>query len=347
MSPWLMVLLLTASEERRPTSVSFEAPAGCPGRERFEQELVFRTTRVRLVSDADATARIEVKLSEAGRRFMGQLTVRTADGKNITKQLKGPKCESVTAALSLAAALVLDPEGTNTAPLPASLPAVVVEPEPPMKPEPSPELVTEPQREPTVVVPQTLEPPKVVEPQPASSSSAGASIFALGVMSTTVSGALDFGGGAGGEFLIIPSQRSPLRIVTRLGLTLTSGRTVTSAAGSAAWPLGVGGVLGVGGALQLSVVRPELGLSAQLTSLSISGLGTDQNLTSQRWLLAAGPYARVTLALGNWLVAVEGMLGVTAIREQYRVDPDGLVFQVPPLGAVAQVQVGRSFSFVP
>ena len=329
MSLWLTLLMLTAAEERRPTSVTFDAPSGCPARERFEQELVFRTTRVQLVDEGpEATAHIEVKLAQVARRFTGRLTVRTADGKSVTKELKGPKCESVTAALSLAAALVLDPEGANTAPLPASLPAVVVEPAPQPPPvEPLPAVVIV---EPPPPVPVEPPVPKVTEPGEAPrprGSAVSAGVFALGVMSTTISGAPDFGAGVGGELLLAPGESSPVRVVTRLGLTLTSGRTVTSSAGSAAYPLGVGGVLGVGAAVKLGVVRPELGVSAQLTSLSISGLGTE----------------RVTLSLGGWLVALEGMLAVTAVREVYRVDPDGLVFQVPPLGAVAQLQLGRAF----
>jgi hypothetical protein len=329
-------------DERRPTTLSFVAPAACPTRERFEQELVFRTNRVRLTTEpTDASAFIDVRITEAGRRFTGRLSVRTADGKNISKELRGPRCESVTAALSLAAALVLDPEGAKTGALPVALPpiapepaAVVVAPEPPpvvVAVEPKPPEAPRP--------PEVVAPPLEPAPRP---DTLHAAVFALALLDTTVSGAIDLGGGAGAELVIVPAS-APLRIVSRLGLGVTSGRTVTSAFGAAQYPVGLCGLLSAAAALQLGIVRPELGATLHVGSMSIAGLGADQNLTSQRWLVAVGPHARVSLTLEKWLLGVEAMLAISAIREQYRVDPDGLVFGVPPLGAVVQVQVGRTF----
>ncbi len=106
----LLLILLATDGERRPTHVSFTAPEGCPLIDRYRSELTFRSDRIELVGDeASATAHVVVTITKA-RRFEGLLVVKTSNGKSVTKRVAGPKCESVTAALSLAAALVLDPE---------------------------------------------------------------------------------------------------------------------------------------------------------------------------------------------------------------------------------------------
>ncbi|MBX7100122.1 MAG: hypothetical protein K1X89_20575, partial [Myxococcaceae bacterium] len=146
MNALLLALLLTAPDapDRRPTRVKVDLAPGCPV-ELFERALVFRTDRVALVtSDAEATAFIDVAVTARGKRFDGQLKVR-ADGLATSKRLSGPRCETVIGALSLAAALVLDPEGAKTGPLPPEVPPappppppVVVEPAPPAEPAPPP-----------------------------------------------------------------------------------------------------------------------------------------------------------------------------------------------------------------
>ncbi|MBL8933033.1 MAG: hypothetical protein JNM69_00680, partial [Archangium sp.] len=143
MAALLLTLVLFAAEpsERRPVFVSFDAPAeGCPDRARYEGELRFRTDRIVIVAQPESTASVAVRITKKGKRFDGTVLVTTNTGRAVTKKVNGPKCESVTAALSLAAALVLDPEGTKLGVLPVELPpappAPVVEPTPPSQPEP-------------------------------------------------------------------------------------------------------------------------------------------------------------------------------------------------------------------
>ena len=338
MPAWVLVaFLLGSQDDRRPTAVSFSATEGCPPRERFEQELVFRTKKVRLVAPEEATATLDVSLTSVGKRFFGRLLVRTADGKTVEKSLQGPRSETVTAALSLAAALLLDPEA-SLAPVPETLPPVEPPPAPltvEAKPDPAPE-----------APPPAAPPPAVIAPSPSPPPGNGqqrvaGAVFAQGLLSSSVSGQVDGGGGLGGELEL--GSAAGWGVVSRLTASVCSGRTVASTAGSASWPLAGVGTLGVGASWRFGWLRPELGATAQLSTLGITGLGADQNLASQRWLLAIGPHAALSASFFGWRLGVLGVAAFPLNREQYEIDPDGLVFQVPSVAAVGQLFFGRAF----
>jgi len=344
-----LMLALGADGPPRPTEVIFAAPDGCPTRERFEQELVFRTTRVRPADAAEATAHLDVSVTQQGKRFNGRVAVRTDDGKNIVRAFGGPRCESVVAALSLAAALVLDPEGTKTGALPAALPPLLPIASPPVTvTEPKPVVVDPLPPAPTVSEPEPVEVVELPLTPPPTNRVSGA-VTALGLLSTAVSGSADFGGGLAGELELRLGER--LRWNTSLALGAQTGRTITAAAGSAAYAFGLIGLLDVGVVAPLldERLRPRLGLALELTSLDVTGLGADANSTSRRWLAAIGPTASLGLALGGWRFSVDGLLAINLVREQYRVlspgvtSPADVVFSVPGLAAVASLRIGREF----
>ncbi len=337
----VLTLVLFAAEppQRRPVFVSFEAPSeGCPDRTRYEGELRFRSDRIVIVAQPESTASVAVRIAKKGKRFDGSVLVTTNTGRAVTKKVSGPKCESVTAALSLAAALVLDPEGAKLGVLPVELPPPppppTVEPTPP----PAPEPVVEPTPIPTppVVEVVTVPVPTVVEP-PALT----VSLLGLAEVSTTISGAVDPSAGLMLELSSRPFT-AQLVSVSRLSATLGTGRTVSATAGTVVYAFHANGQLESGLGRRFGIIRPELLASLHVTSVTLRGQGADEVYASTRWLADVGPRARVSAFFGAWEASLAAGVGASLTREQYRIDPDGVVFTVPAVAFSAGLAVGRA-----
>lgn len=337
----LLTLVLSATEppERRPVFVSFDAPSeGCPDRTRYEGELRFRSDRIVIVAQPESTATAAVRITKKGKRFDGSVVVTTNAGRAVTKKVSGPKCESVTAALSLAAALVLDPEGAKLGVLPVELPPPPPPPvaEPPPPPEREPVLEPTPIPTPPVVEVDTVPVPTVIEP-PALT----VSLLGLGEVSTTISGAVDPSAGLMLELTSRPFTAG-LVSVSRLSATLGTGRTVSATAGTVVYAFHANGLLESGLGRRFGIIRPELLASLHVTSVTLRGQGADEVYASTRWLADVGPRARVSAFFGAWEASLAAGVGASLTREQYRIDPDGVVFTVPPVAFSAGLAVGRA-----
>ena len=333
-----LVLNVEPPPTRRPVLVTFDAPTGCPTRERYEAELQFRTDRVTVVTEA-ATATVAVRITRPARRFEGTVVVTTNAGRAVTKRVGGPRCESVTAALSLAAALVLDPEGTRLGAVPVQLP-----PSPPPEPvaaPPAPEPVVEvaPPAPPPTVAPAV--PQLIVPVEPAPLPKPVLTVLALAELSTTITGALDPAAGLMAD-LSTPPLVGALVWVNRLAVTAGSGRTVTSTPGSVAYAFHLNGHLETGFGWRFGVLRPEVLAALHTTSVRLQGQGADEVYASSRWLADVGPRARLSVFLGAWQVSLSGGAAASLTREQYRIDPDGVVFTVPLWAFSSGLSVGRS-----
>lgn len=321
--------------------VSFEAPPeGCPDRTRYEGELRFRTDRIVIVAQPESTASVAVRITKKGKRFDGSVLVTTNAGRAVTKKVSGPKCESVTAALSLAAALVLDPEGTKLGVVPVELPPArperIVERAPP-PPEPEPPPVVKPTPPPAPVVEVVTAPVPTVDEPPALT----VSLLGLGEVSTTISGAIDPSAGLMLELTSRPLT-AQLVSVSRLSATVGTGRTVSAAAGTVVYACHANGLLESGLGRRFGIFRPELLASLHVTSVTLRGQGADEVFASTRWLADVGPRARVSAFFGAWEGSLAAGVGASLTREQYRIEPDGIVFTVPPVAFSAGLAVGRA-----
>jgi hypothetical protein len=94
-----------------PIRVEYSAPSTCPGEDEFLTEVRARTAR------GDGRVTFVVTVTET----TGHLVVRTVDGET-ERDVDGDTCAEVVAALSLIAALTIDP---SAAPTPAPPPSVV------------------------------------------------------------------------------------------------------------------------------------------------------------------------------------------------------------------------------
>ncbi|MBX7097305.1 MAG: hypothetical protein K1X89_06320, partial [Myxococcaceae bacterium] len=166
--------------------------------------------------------------------------------------------------------------------------------------------------------------------------------YARGVVTTGLSAQPDLGAGASVELALSAPGVLPL-FVGRIAMAGVAGRGISASAGSVEYLPHLAAELSAGAGLELGPVRPELGLAAQLTPVLLRGVGADEVSSSQRWLWALGPQARVTLRLGAWRVALGGALTANLRRERYFIDPNGVVLTVPDWFLSGGLELGRAF----
>ena len=140
---WVLGLATTdAPSGQTPIRVSLEAPADCATAESFYEGVRDRTERVRTAVDDETTVEVSVRLVRSGSKVQGELRMHGEHGHTDTRRVEGATCEEVVEALSLTAALALDPtarlvarersEPTPSKPAPPPEPAPAPEPPPPV-----------------------------------------------------------------------------------------------------------------------------------------------------------------------------------------------------------------------
>jgi hypothetical protein len=91
----------------------YRSAPGCPREPAFRAEFRARTARAVLVGDAEAGGRIfVVTVSGEGGRIAGRVELTRADGSTAMREVSGQNCSEVVSALSLIAALSVDPQAT-------------------------------------------------------------------------------------------------------------------------------------------------------------------------------------------------------------------------------------------
>jgi hypothetical protein len=109
--------------EIRPIRIDIDAPEGCSGADAFFGSLRSRTDRVRQAEGNEPQTTLQVRLTRVRGRVVGELRIVDSGGGTDTRKVQGENCEDVVQALSLTAALALDPSARLTAP--ATAPATV------------------------------------------------------------------------------------------------------------------------------------------------------------------------------------------------------------------------------
>ncbi len=106
----------TAAEE--PLRLTYDAPASCPTRADFMNQVRARTDRVAFVATPSAR-RLVVSVAGAANGFDGSLQIATKGQSTSTRRFSDPNCAEVVSALALAAAVAVDPNA-KTGALPVS-----------------------------------------------------------------------------------------------------------------------------------------------------------------------------------------------------------------------------------
>jgi len=140
----------------KPVQVVFDAPEGCSGAGAFFKTLRSRTDRVRQAEGKEPRTTLQVRLTRSRGQVVGELRMADDRGGGDTRKVQGANCDEVVQALSLTAALALDPSALNSAPVttavpvsstssaPAPVPPVApaVTKKPPAEPSPSPDSIS-------------------------------------------------------------------------------------------------------------------------------------------------------------------------------------------------------------
>ena len=101
-----------AAGQATPITIDFDAPAGCSSIDAFYQGVRVRTDRVRPALVGEAGLQIRVRLFRIGTTIRGELKFGDQQGESETRRVDGLSCNEVVEALSLTAALALDPSAS-------------------------------------------------------------------------------------------------------------------------------------------------------------------------------------------------------------------------------------------
>jgi hypothetical protein len=122
-----------------PIRIVFDAPRDCSTSEAFYQGVRSRTDRVRRAEAGETGTELGVRVTKTSGKVHGELDLIGEHGESDRRVVDGVTCEEVVEALSLTAALALDPTARVTpAPATAATPEVASAPSPCPPPPPSP-----------------------------------------------------------------------------------------------------------------------------------------------------------------------------------------------------------------
>jgi len=95
-----------------PVNIEYTAPAACSSLDSFYRGVRVRTDRVRLASPGELGVQIRVRVFRVGRTIRGELTIGEHQAEDETRRVDGVSCNEVVEALSLTAALAIDPSAS-------------------------------------------------------------------------------------------------------------------------------------------------------------------------------------------------------------------------------------------
>jgi hypothetical protein len=118
--------------------LEYWAEGHCPDAVEFARQIQTRAPRLRPAEADEPALGFYAELAEHAGSATGRLTARSADGREVVREVRGPTCEDVSTALALIAALAADPsQPVEPVPPPARKAALAVERAPRLEPEPT------------------------------------------------------------------------------------------------------------------------------------------------------------------------------------------------------------------
>lgn len=318
----------------------YDVPAECPSRTLFEGTLHFRSARVLpVLPEAEGTYGAVVHVEPTTSGFRGSLEIGPgASGPRTRREIEGTQCQSVVEALGFTIALLLDPEGVNSAALPSDveLERIAESARAKATPPPPPPPSSSPTERP-------------VAPPPVPVAKTAARLLA------------ELGGGASSAVHGI-APRAHAGIEARLWLaSLESIEPFAKIGGflqpegEASAPIGTVSYVPTGGRLDVGVLRRSgassfrLGAGAHFTTMvmPVDAPSATERLPSLRLIPSAGPALRVTWEPSIVGFAFETSAGAHFVRERFQIEADGVRGQVFRLPAVyVQATIGVVVRFV-
>jgi len=125
---WLALLCVAAPtraiEPGQAFRLEYWSDGRCPDAVEFARQIQTRAPRLRLAEADEPALGFYAELVERAGAATGRLTARSADGREVVREVRGPTCDDVATALALIAALAADPnQAVERAPPPRPPPA--------------------------------------------------------------------------------------------------------------------------------------------------------------------------------------------------------------------------------
>ena len=322
----------------KPVQVEFEAPAGCSSADAFFGSLSSRTDEVRQSDGNEPHTTIQVRLTRTRGRVLGELRVVDDRGGTDTRKVQGASCDDVVEALSLTAALAVDPNALLSAP--ATAPALAATAVPGADPN---------------IIPPVPNPPAAKKPKEpdgtmaADRETARASLYVPW---------LELGAGAVGTALLTTSASPGIAVSSRW---TQAGSGVLRTTLGLAFTYVRNGLLGSPGAVQVSftglaATACPLHLSASLFTVQpcalmmagrfgASGREASHTYDVDHLWLGAGGVLHVSAFLGDGLsLNLDGGISAPFVKRRfYSTTPGNVVGETPSISPI--IALGLSYGF--
>ncbi len=349
---YLLLILAAAVPEaetgKKPVEVQFEGPAGCGGTGSFFASLRSRMEHVRIAEDDESRTTLQVRLSRERTRVVGELRIIDDSGTTDMRKVQGMSCDDVLQALSLTAALALDPTAVlSVSPMGSDKDATTAgapagpEPPPPSRADEAPAPVAEKPAappapkpsEPSVTVSAAPPPPRHVP-----SVEVGAGLVGLSLLSG--------GSSLGAALSLYKSLGSGEVFRPAVGLTLIYARNdVHHTPSPAAATLLAAGISVCPVRVNASVLALQPCAALWGGVLEAAGRSLTQEERVSRLWLSTGLSLRSLVSLGHGLaLQVEGGFQVPFLRRRYFATvPSNVIAETPTLSPVVGVSLTYGF----
>ena len=325
---------LSRAEAQRRVRIDYVAPHGCPDEESFAAQLRERVPHVALTRDVDAL-RLDVSVKVHGPRFEGRFVVHEADGSVSRRAVLGATCEEVVSAVTLIAALALEPEAPSRPTTDEAVARGVTDP-----------ATASDARGATTTVGSDGQPPAVTRSAPDASASGGperveGADARGGAASLSVGAHAGASSRMGGTVLASASLFVDLHGATQAVFDpALRVRFERSGSGTAMAPRGGGQFTWTLGSVELcptawSVWRVRVSPCARVDggALAADGQDVQPSRSDVRVWLSAGAVGRARFHVAGPVYAeLEETAFVPLVRDRFYVAPDVTVFRAAPLG---------------
>jgi hypothetical protein len=317
----------------KPVEVDFEGPDGCSGAKAFFSSLRSRTNHVRQAEADEARAILRVRLSREHGQVIGELRMIDNHGGTDTLKVQGASCNDVVQALSLTAALALDPTSVLSVPraAPSAVAAATGVPANPAEVLPA-------VKQPVPVPLAAAETPSTSAPSPLPSFELGAGPVGLAVLSGSFSPGISVVARKtlGGDGAFHPTLGLALAYVRNDVLeSPQAARVALAGIGASACPV----------RWTASVLRVQPCALLLAGWLRATGRQMTHAGTVDRLWLSAGLTIRVAAFLGRgFSLELEGGINAPLVKRRfYATVPSNVVAETPTLSPV--VGIGPTYGW--
>jgi len=311
----------------KPIEIQLEGPDGCPGADAFFGFVRSRTARVRRADANEPHTILQVRLGRVHGSVVGELRLVDDRGGTDTRKMQGVSCDDVVQALSLTAALALDPTALLTVPSATT----GASPEAPGA-SPNPDEAKRPRQEPEPELATTVAAPSGPALHPIPSYEFAAGPVALAVLAGSMSPGIAVAARKtfGKDGAVTPTLGLALGYVRNDVLQSPQDAQVALAlAGASLCPVRL-----VASILTVQPCALLLGGWLAASGHQLTVVSTVDRL----WLSAGGTLRAAALLGHGWSLELEGGISAPLLKRRFYVTtPDTIVGETPGISPIVGI----------